>query len=103
MRRRRPQRRLWFQLAGALVAVFLIVRFANFKYASAAGEVRTLEPWRDYATTVLELHPGPVEGTIRVPPPDDPAIEERYLEPMLRWLFDSNELQVIVERNVQRD
>jgi len=99
---RRLHRTLWLQVAGSIVAAFLVVRFANFKYASAAGEVRTLEPWREYASLVMGLNPGPVEGAIRVPPPDDPAIEDRYLEPMFRWLFDNNDLQVIVERNASR-
>jgi hypothetical protein len=94
---RRPRRRRLLQAAGALVAAFLVVRFAQFKQPAAAGAVRVFEPWRDYATTVLALTPGP-DGSIRVPPPANPDVEERYLEPMLRWLFDDNELQVVVER-----
>ena len=96
---RRPRRRRWLQAAGALVAAFLVVRFAQFKHPSAAGAVRVFEPcgattprpsW--HSTSWVK------DSLICVPPPDHPDVEERYLEPMLRWLFDDNELQVIVER-----
>lgn len=97
-----PQRRLWATATGALIGVFLVVRFANFSYPSAAGEVRSLEPWREYARAVLFANPPPIGPAIRVPPPANPVIEERYLEPMLRWLYEDNDLQVIVERYARR-
>jgi hypothetical protein len=94
----RVPRSVWPRVGGAILAAFLLVRFARFCYPAAAAEARSLEPWREYAALVLSLNPGPVGPSIRVPAPPDPAVEERYLTPMLRWLFDDNELQVIVER-----
>lgn len=99
---RLPARRRWVTAGTALVAAFLVVRFARFCYPAVESEARSFEPWREYAVLARALNPGPIGPSIRVPAPDDPAIEERYLTPMLRWLFQDNELQVIVERTVRR-
>jgi hypothetical protein len=89
-------------VGGAIVALFLVVRFAIFSFPTAAREVHFLEPWREYARLALLRNPPPVGDAITVPAPTDPAVEERYLEPMLRWLFDDHDLQVIVERRTSR-
>ncbi|MGE0704061.1 MAG: hypothetical protein AB7P22_09020, partial [Vicinamibacterales bacterium] len=99
---RLPARRTWIAAGTAVVAAFLIIRFARFCYPAVESEARSLEPWREYAVMVRALNPGPVGPSIRVPAPEDPAIEERYLQPMLRWLFQDNDLQVIVERTARR-
>jgi hypothetical protein len=99
---RAPHRRVLLNVGGAIVALFLVVRFTTFSFPTAAREVHFLEPWREYARLALLQNPPPVGDSITVPAPTDPAVEERYLEPMLRWLFDDDDLQVIVERRTSR-
>jgi hypothetical protein len=87
-------RREYGQVAFLLVAAFIAVRFGRFDAAAIRGQVRSLDGWRFY---VARLHADArsVDGVIYTAVPD-PNVLPIYLEPMLRWERQDNELRVVV-------
>jgi hypothetical protein len=83
-----------FWLVGALVAI----RFARFDYASIRSQVQSMEPWRVFADELARSAPSPTAGVVHVRPPRSELIEARYLDSIVRWVYQDCELNVIIDR-----
>lgn len=81
----------------AAIAIALVVRFAAFAVKGVEGEVTRLESSRTYVNRVLALHPRPAGETLRVPAPDPSFLEARYVEVMLRWVYQQPHLRILLE------
>jgi hypothetical protein len=93
---RYPARRGVIAGGSALVALFIVGRFARFDLASIRSQVQWMEPWREFAGSVARDKSS--GSAIRVKTPPSNVVDPIYFEPIARWVLQDYESALVMDR-----
>ena len=93
---RYPARRALIAAGAALVALFVVVRFARFDVASIRSQVEWMEPWREFAASISRG--SSTNGSLVVTLPTSDVVDRIYFEPVARWVLQDYDGALVVER-----
>ena len=80
------------------IGVFVVVRFMLFAAENIRNFTERTEPYRAFAALVRQQHPSPPPGTrIPVDARTADALQTRYLEALVQWVFRDPTLTVEVQ------